>query len=125
MDRKLLALAAMAALAAPSAGMPSIVLRRGEDVPNLGWAPPKGRVKVPRKVRRDASRLQLRGWGAIPCDAPAGYHWHRAPMGRQLYYLLKKAPGERSVVYDEVFDRSIIRSGWGYVKPTYAHGDVR
>ena len=77
------------------------------------------------RQRRDPSRLQLRGWPEIPCDSPRGYFWHQARAGNRLWYLVKTPPGVGSVHYDEVNDRSIIRSGWGYVKPTYAPGDMK
>lgn len=125
MNKRLLTLAAIGAFSAPAMGGLSIDLVRGEQAPKLVWTPTRTRHRLPKRARRDASRLQLRGWPGAPCEAPEGYFWHRSSGGRQLYYLLKKAPGERSVTYDAAFDRSIIRSGWGYANPTYAHGDVR
>lgn len=75
-----------------------------------------------KRLTRNVSKLQLRGYPTIPGDAPDGYFWHRAPAGRQLYYLLQTAPGERREVYDAVNDRTIVYSGWGYAKPTYRPG---
>lgn len=116
-----LAVAAALALGAPMAQ--ASVSTAGS---RSGWDPRRifGGGKASKRARREPSRLQLRGWWEIPCDAPHGYFWHRAPAGRRLYYLLKTAPKPRIVVYDEANDRSIIKSGWGYVKPTYAHGRV-
>jgi hypothetical protein len=120
-------LAALAALAAPLPSVPIVDLDpRDIKVPRFGWKPSRDRVKLStRRGGRSASTLQLHGWYKPPCEPPVGYFWHRAPLGRQLYYLLKLAPGPRRVEYDEVYDRSIIWSGWGNVKPTYAPGDVR
>ena len=126
MKNRLLLTAAMAAALAPTMGGASIAIRRGESPaePSLGDWFTKNRKRLTKR-QRSVSALQRSGWHETPCDAPAGYFWHRAPQGRQLYYLLKCAPSERRVVYDPVHDRSIIYSGWGYVKPTYAPGDVR
>jgi hypothetical protein len=125
MRNRLLLTAAMAAAFAPTAGN-SVELMRHAPGPSIGdWFRGKEGKRRAKKITRSVSSLQLRGWPETPCDAPAGYFWHQAPQGRRLYYLLKCAPGERHVEYDAKFDRSIIRSGWGYVKPTYAPGDVR
>lgn len=127
MDKRIL-VAAMAGLAAgPMLGMGALypVLRQ-ERAPDIGYTPPRkwGRSRV-KVSRRDPGPLQMRGWPEIPCDAPEGYFWQRASEGRRSYRLYKLPPGERHVTYDQLNDRSIIRSGWGYVKPTYAPGDVR
>lgn len=123
MNRNLLTLAALGALAAPSMG--GVDVQRRES-PIGDWLRANGKIAAKgKRITRDPSKLQLRGWPSIPGEAPKGYMWHRAAGGKRLYYLLKAPHGERSVEYDEVHDRSIIRSGWGYVKPTYAPGDVR
>lgn len=123
---KLALLAAAAALAAPSMGRAELVSRESVHGGIGDWFRANGKLSGKgKRMTRDVSKLQLRGFAETPCDAPKGYFWHRAPEGKRLYYLLKDAPGERTVEYDERHDRSIIRSGWGYVKPTYAPGDVR
>jgi hypothetical protein len=125
MMKNRLALAAALALAAPSGGGAVAVQRRDDYGPFTGWMRASGRGRPSEKViRRSISALQLQAWATPPCDAPKGYLWHLAASGRG-YYLLKAPPGERKVVYDAVNDRSIIYSGWGYVKPTYVHGDAR
>lgn len=126
MKNRLAALVAATALAAPAlAASPNF--SAGPQSPRFGWDPRRifGTSRPSKKQRREPSRLQLRGWHAIPCTAPAGYFWHQAAGGERRWYLLKEAPGVRKVVYDAHNDRSIIYSGWGYVKPTYAPGDVR
>lgn len=128
MNKQLLALAAMAALGATALGTPPLVLRRSEAVPDIGWVPPRRARGLPiasKRIRRNPSRLQLRGWPVVPCLAPEGYFWRQDDAGKRLWRLHAKAPGERRVEYDPIHDRSIIWSGWGNVKPTYAPGDVR
>jgi hypothetical protein len=122
---RLALLAAAAALAAPSAGVPALVEHgRGRGIGD--WLRANNKSRQPRPItRRAVMALQLRGWPEIPCEAPPGYFWSRAASGAQRWYLRKSPPGERHVEYDAANDRSIIRSGWGYVKPTYAPGDVR
>lgn len=89
MNKRLLALAAIGALAAPAMGGLSVDIVRGESAPNLGWKPPKSRHRQSWRAKRDPSRLQLRGWPKPPCEAPRGYFWHQAVLGRMLFYLLK------------------------------------
>ena len=122
-----LAIAAAMALAMPSIGdSVRVVPRRDPQGPFTNWLRANGRGAVSHKrIQRSVSTLQLRGWPETPCSAPDGYFWHRSQGEKRLYYLLKTPPGERHVEYDEKHDRAIIRSGWGYVKPTYAPGDVR
>lgn len=120
MSRSLIALSAIGALAVPGMPMVTYPLHRGEDVPQLGWKPPRSRTRLPKAARRDPSRLQLHAWATPPSDAPDGYFWHQSHGG--AHYLLKTPPGKRVEVYDEANDRTIVHSGWGYVKPTYRHG---
>jgi hypothetical protein len=123
MRNKLAMMAALAASIGPQIGGAEVVVR-GE--PFSDWLRANGKLRpAAKKIARSVSSLQLRGWPAIPCDAPEGYFWQRDLGSKMKYRLYKKAPGERTVEYDAVHDRSIIRSGWGYVKPTYAPGDVR
>lgn len=126
MKNRLAALVAATALAAPALAEPAS-FSAGRQGPRFGWDPRRifGGKRPSRRQRRDPSPLQLRGWPEIPCEAPDGYFWHQAPGGKRRWYLVKTPPAVGSVHYDEHNDRSIIRSGWGYVKPTYAHGDVR
>lgn len=114
------------AMSMPAIGGAVEVRRRDDYGPFTDWMKANGKsLKRTKVVRRSISTLQLHGWHTTPCDAPEGYFWHQALGGKRLHYLLKKAPGPRHVEYDPIFDRSIIRSGWGYVNPTYAPGDVR
>lgn len=124
-NAKLMAALAVA-LTAPAIGGAVVVEPRRERYGFSDWFKANGKLTPKgKRFTRDPSKLQLRGYAEPPCDAPDGYHWNRATAGNRLYYLVKSPPGEREAVYDEANDRTIIRSGWGYVKPTYAHGDVR
>lgn len=126
MRTKLMTAAALALAMGPSMGGASVIASPSRG--GLGeWFKANGKSRWRGKSRctRDASRLQLRGWPTIPCDAPEGYFWKRNLTGKMKHRLYKLPPGERHVTYDEANDRSLIRSGWGYVKPTYAPGDAR
>lgn len=78
-------------------------------------------------LRADPTKLQRHGWRKIPCDEPKGYFWQRDADG--AYRLYREPTPEmmarRRVIYDEANDRSILESAWGYVKPSYHHGDIR
>lgn len=115
---------ALAAAMGPQMGGVDVLARPSGGV--FGdWFKGKGGSRRPSKrAMRDPGPLQRRGFAEIPCDAPEGFFWKRDAFG-PAYRLYRKPLGERQVEYDEINDRSIIRSGWGYVKPTYAPGDVR
>lgn len=121
-----LALAAALAMSAPAMMGGAVVATPRRDYgPLTDWMRANGKSRPSVKaIRRSISSLQLRAWAEPPCEAPHGYLWHLAASGLS-YYLLKAPPGERKVIYDEANDRSIIYSGWGYVKPTYEYGDAR
>lgn len=92
-NMNLLAVAAAATLAGPALAMQPAQTINGNSAPRLGWDPRKifgGGKKPSAKVRRDPSRLQLRGYKEIPCEAPRGYFWKKDQEGPR--YRLYKAP---------------------------------
>ena len=116
MNKNLLVAAIGAALAAPASAVANIAHWRN---PVLGEGT-RQRARSQRQ-RRNPQRLQMRGWPEIPCEAPEAYFWKQNERSNEWrLYALPPLPGTRT--YDEVFDRTITVSGWGYVKPTYSHG---
>jgi hypothetical protein len=118
MNRKLLTMAVAAALSAPAVASPA-VLKHGGGIGD--WFRSKGGRRMSKRAARSVSSLQLRGWKEAPCDAPEGYFWKQDTLGK-LWRLYAAPPMQGKRTYDPVFDRTIIYSGWGYVKPTYAPG---
>lgn len=119
-SKRIIALAAAAALIGPALGIgPAVDLQR--RAPNLGWKPPRstGGGRLSERQRRDPGPLMLRSYAEIPCTAPSGYFWKRDLAGRQNWRLHKAPPQRGRAFYDEIHDRYIIESGWGYLKPRY------
>lgn len=122
------AVMAALALAASSPMMGGAEVVRREPGGGLGdWLRANG--KIPPKGKRatqDVSRLLGRSFAKQPIYEPPGFFWKQDAGGtRWRLYRLPPRGNERTVVYDATHDRSIIRSAWGYVKPTYAYGDAR
>ncbi len=119
MNKTMLAavLAAAAAAAMPSLGGAVEIKRRdvGDDWPTL--KPSKGRAP-------DRLASVLGKAFAEPGTDYKGYFWKQDLAG-PAWRLYRNPPAEGKVTYDAVNDRSIVESGWGYVKPTYHHGDIR
>jgi hypothetical protein len=119
MEKRLVMLAAAAALLAPALA-PSMRVLDTRRAPMLGWNPKRnsGAGKWPGGRPRDPGPLMLRSWPEIPCEAPRGYMWKRDLAGRRNWRLVKQMSAW-SAVYDELHDRYIVESGWGYLKPRY------
>jgi hypothetical protein len=127
MDKRLLVAAVAGLMAAPASAVPVQIRRTDDDAPTMFFKNDKPRRLLPELRKGDVSRLQLRAYrkAEIRRDPPSGYFWHQAANGADSWYLLKLPPGAGNKVYDELNDRTINYSGWGYVKPTYAPGDAR
>lgn len=125
MDKRLL-VATVAAMASPAMGGVEVVRR--EPSGGLGdWLRANGKIAPKgRRPSKDPSRYAGRGFVECPKVDLPGYFWKQDAAGPH-WRLYRQPPlgTTRKVEYDKFHDRSIIRSAWGYVKPTYAFGDVR
>lgn len=83
-------------------------------------------TKRRKHATRDVSRLLGRSFAKHPIYEPPGFFWKQDAGGTRWRLYRRPPPGAQRVVeYDATFDRSIIKSAWGYVKRTFATGDAR
>lgn len=120
MDKRML-LAAAAALAMPSVGGAVAVGHRRSGIGD--WLEANGKRAPRGKHAPHLSRVIGKGWPERGADY-ARYFWKQDIAG-SAWRLYPMPHVESKITYDPVHDRSIVESGWGYVKPTYHHGDLR